>query len=46
MQDTLTFITELLHITADFLMLEPIKYFTGILILLAVVGLVNRIISR
>lgn len=40
---TLTFIHDLLAIVAEFLMLEPICYFTGIFILCAVVALVNRI---
>lgn len=43
MQEFLTFYTELLHLVADFLMLDPIKYFTGIFILLAVVSVVKRI---
>ena len=45
MQDLLTFIGELLPIVCDFLMTEPINYFVGVFILLAVGGLIKRIIS-
>lgn len=45
MQDFLTFLSVLLQIVATFLMTEPIYYFTGIVILLAVVALVKRIIN-
>lgn len=45
MQDFLIFIDDLLKIVATFLMTEPIYYFTGIVILLAVVALVKRIIN-
>lgn len=45
MQDFLIFVDDLLKIIADFLLTEPIYYFTGIIVLLAVVALVKRIIS-
>lgn len=44
MQDFLIFLDDLLQIVADFLLTEPIYYFTGIVVLLAVVALVKRII--
>lgn len=45
MQDLLTFIGYLLPIICDFLLTEPISYFVGVFILLAVGGLVKRIIT-
>ena len=45
MQDVLTFVTELLPEICAFLMTEPIKYFVGIVILLAVGGLIKQLIS-
>lgn len=45
MQDLLTFLEYLLPTICEFLLTEPINYFVGIFILLAVVGLVNRIIK-
>ena len=44
MSDVIQFWTEILHAVADFLMLEPINYFTAIILLLAVISLVKRII--
>lgn len=44
MQNFLIFLDDLLRIVADFLLTEPIYYFTGIVVLLAVVALVKRII--
>lgn len=44
MQDLLTFIRYLLPSVCDFLLTEPISYFTAIFVLLAVGGLINRII--
>lgn len=44
MQDFLIFLDDLLQIVAGFLLTEPIYYFTGIVVLLAVVALVKRII--
>lgn len=45
MQDFLIFWTALLQIVSDFMLTEPISWFTGILVLLAIVALVKRIIS-
>ena len=44
MQEVVTFWTQILGAVADFLMLEPISWFTAIFVLLAVVALVRRII--
>lgn len=44
MSEVITFWTEILGAVADFLMLEPISWFTAIFVLLAVVMLVKRII--
>lgn len=43
MQDFLNYIEELLNIVCQILMTEPIVYFTGIIVLLAIVALVKRI---
>ena len=45
MTDLLNFIYSLCGIICDFLLTEPIYYFTGVLILLAVAGLVKRMIT-
>ena len=45
MQDLLTFIEYLLPAICEFLLTEPINYFVGIFVFLAVVGLVKRIIN-
>lgn len=45
MQDLLNFIEYLLPAVCDFLLTEPINYFVGIFIFLAVVGLVKKIIN-
>lgn len=42
MAESLEFIKELLSISADFLMVEPIRYFTGIVIVMAIASLVHR----
>lgn len=44
MQDVVAFWTMLLQAVAEFLMLEPIIWFTAIFLLLAVTGFVRRII--
>lgn len=44
MSDVIQFWTEILGVVANFLMLEPINYFTAIILLLAVISLVKRII--
>lgn len=46
MQEMIEFIEYLLPSVCQFLLTEPINYFTGICILFAVVGLINRIINR
>lgn len=45
MQDLLTFIGYLLPIICEFLLTEPVSYFTAIVILLSVGGLIKRIIT-
>ncbi len=45
MQDVIVFWTALLQAVADFLLTEPISWFTGIFVLLAIVGIVRRIID-
>lgn len=40
----LQFLTAVLRAVADFLLTEPVYYFTGIIVLLCVVALVRRII--
>lgn len=45
MQELLSFIYALGHGVCEFLLTSPIYYFTGVIILLFVAGLVNRIIS-
>lgn len=44
MQELLSFIYTLGHGVCEFLLTSPVYYFTGVLILLFVAGLVNRII--
>lgn len=44
MPDFLAFWSALLGIVSDFLMTEPISWFTGVLVLCAIVVLVRRII--
>lgn len=44
MQELLSFIYALGHGVCQFLLTSPIFYFTGVIILLFVAGLVNRII--
>lgn len=45
MQNTMVdFIVAVLSAVCDFLMTEPVYYFTGIIVLLCVVALVRRII--
>lgn len=44
MQELLNFIYALGHGVCKFLLTSPIYYFTGVIILLFVAGLVNRII--
>lgn len=44
MQDLLNFLYTLCGIICDFLLTEPIYYFTGVLILLFIGSLVNRLI--
>lgn len=43
MNDMLQFFQEFLRIVADFLMTEPIKYFTGIFIGVFVIGIISRL---
>lgn len=43
MNEMLSFFTQFLGIVADFLMAEPVKYFTGIFIGCCVIGLVTRL---
>lgn len=43
MQDVLNFCMSLLTLIPQFLLSDPIRYFVGIFILLAIVGLVFRI---
>lgn len=45
MQELLSFIEFLLPTICEFLLTEPINYFVGIFIFLAVVGLVKKIIK-
>lgn len=45
MNDMLDFFTQFLGIIADFLMAEPVKYFTGIFIGLCVIALVKRLFN-
>ena len=45
MQELLSFIEFLLPTVCDFLLTEPINYFVGIFIFLAVVDLVKKIIK-
>lgn len=42
---TIEFITDLFNCVADFLLSEPIVYFTGILILFMVGSIIKRICS-
>lgn len=44
MTDFLAFWTSLSGIVADFLLTEPINWFTGVFLLCAIVALVRRII--
>lgn len=44
MIDFLAFWTSLFQIVADFLLTEPISWFTGVFFLAAIVALVRRII--
>lgn len=44
MQDVILFWSQLLGVVAEFLLTEPINWFTGIILLLFVVQLVRRII--
>lgn len=46
MQELLNFLYTLCQIICDFLLTEPIYYFTGVFILLFVGSIVNRIINR
>lgn len=46
MNDMLNFFTSLMGYTADWLFLEPIRYFTGILIGACVIGLIHKIIKN
>lgn len=45
MQDFLTFFSSVFDIFADFLMTEPIYWFVGVFLLLAVFGILKRLIT-
>lgn len=45
MNDMLTFFQSFLGIVADFLMAEPIKYFTGIFIGICVIAIIKRLFN-
>lgn len=42
MQDVLNFISSLFALIPDFLLSDPIRYFTGLFILVGVVGIIAR----
>lgn len=44
MEDMILFWRDLLGVIAEFLLCDPIRYFTGIIFLLLIVSVVNRII--
>ena len=45
MQDFLTFFSSLFDTLAGFLMTEPVYWFVGVFLLLAVIGLLKRLIT-
>ena len=45
MQDFLTFFSSVFDILTDFLMTEPIYWFVGVFLLLAVFGILKRFIT-
>lgn len=44
MQDMISFFQQFLGLVADFLMAEPIKYFTGVFVGVCVIGIVARLL--
>lgn len=45
MNDMLSFFQQFLVMLADFLMTEPVKYFTGIFIGICVIGIVKKLFN-